>query len=405
MTCGPMFDQRRMTTATPRITFNGKFLSAPPTGVHRVAGELIAGIDRLLASDSGARSNLSFELVAPPDANRELSLRHIPRVRGGPLTWQFWEQLELPIRCRDTLVVSLCNLSPVLAPRSVTMIHDAQVFLSPGSYATAFRNWYRFALPAIGARARRILTVSNFSRGQLTRYGIAPWSSISVVPNGADHMLRDPAEPEVLARLKLTPGRYVVGLANTQEHKNIGLLFRTFARPRMRAMKLVLIGAATAAEFSRAGHKVSENVVFAGRVSDGELRALLEAASSLAFPSLTEGFGLPPLEAMILGCPAIVAPCGALPEVCGDAASYAHPQRPEMWEQQILTLAEDPAMRARESAKGRSHAATFTWERAARDLLQVLAECVRCEDEKPITLAANTLTMAADSSRQPGQIV
>src|SRR5882672_7447258 len=115
------------------ILFNGKFLAAPPTGVHRVAGELIAGIDRILADPSRRGCDASWQIILPPDAKRLLPLSRISSRRSGPMTWQFWEQLELPLRARNRTLVNLCNLSPLIGVRSSTMVHDAQVFMSPDS--------------------------------------------------------------------------------------------------------------------------------------------------------------------------------------------------------------------------------------------------------------------------------
>ncbi|MDU2928299.1 glycosyltransferase, partial [Bradyrhizobium sp.] len=108
------------------------------------------------------------------------------------------------------------------------------------------------------------------------------------------------------------------------------------------------------------------------RVSDGELRALLERAVCVAFPSTTEGFGLPPLEGMLLGCPAVVAPCGALPEVCGDSAIYASADDPREWVEAISSLANDPLCWNRYSQNGRERANIFTWRAAGDRLMDVL---------------------------------
>ena len=130
----------------------------------------------------------------------------------------------------------------------------------------------------------------------------------------------------------------------------------------------MLVGGATRADFEQAGSRVPANTIFAGQVSDGALRGLLEDALCLAFPSLTEGFGLPPLEAMLVGCPALVAPCGALPEVCGDAALYADPRDPGAWIEAICALADDRALRNARSIAGQTHAVPFSWGAAAAKL-------------------------------------
>jgi glycosyltransferase involved in cell wall biosynthesis len=216
------------------------------------------------------------------------------------------------------------------------------------------------------------LTVSEFSRRELVHFGVAPADRIRVIHNGIDHIGKARPDASVLTRLNLQPGQFVVSLANTQAHKNIPMLLRAFADPALADVTLVLFGSAGADQFRALGHDVPGNVRFAGRIDDAELAALFGAARCMAFPSCTEGFGLPPLEAMKSGCPALVAPAGALPEVCGDAALYADPARPDHWVEAIVRLGDDPALRQRLIAAGHDQAARFTWRKAAEQLIEEL---------------------------------
>lgn len=357
---------------SPHIIINGKFIPEGPTGVHRVGHELLRAIDRVAGDDRP-----SIEALVPPGVPLPPALPTIPLRQVGRLHRQLWEQVDLPRAANGRLILSLCNLAPIAPHNAVTMIHDAQVFITPESYSRTFRTWYRFVLRQAGRRHRKILTVSNFSKGQLVQYGIAPADRIEVIHNGVDHILRVGSDHEAVARLGLEPRRYAVALANTQKHKNIALLLQAFARPEMADLKLVLVGGAKRQDFEALGHHVPANVVFAGPASDEALRGLIEAALCLAFPSLTEGFGLPPVEAMLLGCPAMVAPCGALPEVCGTAALTAAPDDAAAWSSGLLALSADPAAWSSRSDAGRRHAADYTWDRAARRLLAILSEVSR----------------------------
>lgn len=365
-------DDDRLSTENGRVVINGKFLNAKLTGVHRVAHELLRAIDLLAASARPA-----FEILLPPGEEAPASTAPMPTRAVGRLRGQLWEQIELPRAAHGRLILSLCNLAPVATRHAVTMIHDAQVFTTPQSYTPAFRQWYRLILRAAGRRHRRILTVSHFSKMELVRYGVAPAERIDVIHNGVDHVLRGVADDGILARLGLAPRGYVMALANTQHHKNVPMLLQAFARPEMARLTLVLVGAATRGDFEALGNVVPANVVFAGLVADDALRGLMESALCLAFPSLTEGFGLPPLEAMLLGCPAVVAPCGALPEVCGSAAITAPAHDAAAWTTAIGTLDRDPTAWANRSDAGRLHAAAFTWRRAADQLLAVLTDVSR----------------------------
>ncbi|WP_411035886.1 glycosyltransferase family 4 protein [Shinella sp. BYT-45] len=358
------------------ILFNGKFLTADPTGVHRVAEELIQALDRLLAPLDGGEGIPPTAVLAPTTARRHPVLSRTPVIAKGLLSTLAkgiaWEQFTLPWLARKGVLVSLCNLGPVLHPHAVTMIHDAQVYLTPRSYSKGFRLWYRFLQPLIGRTSRRILAVSHYSKEQLVLHGVAPADKITVIHNGCDHILACRPDHGFVAASGLQSGRYVLSLANTQAHKNIPILFEAFRDGRLGDLTLVLFGGASRDDFERLGARVPPNVRFVGRIDDEKVAALMIHARAFACPSTTEGFGLPPLEAMILGCPAIVAPCGALPEVCANAALTADPHDAGRWVEQIRALTDDAALAERMRAEGRKHAAAFTWENAARKLAQVL---------------------------------
>lgn len=356
------------------VIINGRFLLGGSTGVHRVAEELTVQIYALLRQRPDLAARIAFELWVPPGARAGADTLGLPYRVAGRLDGRVWEQVTLPMMARGRMILSLCNVGVIAANHAVTMIHDAQVHITPQSYSRPFRAWYRFQQGLIGHRHRRILTVSEFSRDQLAHYGVAPRDRIGVIHNGIDHMTRARPDPAALHRLGLVPGQFVVSLANTQAHKNIAMLLRAFADPALRAVTLVLFGSHGADQFNSCGHVVPPNVRFAGRIDDGQLAALLGAARCLAFPSCTEGFGLPPLEAMHAGCPALVAPAGALPEVCGDAAIYADPGQPDQWVEAIVRLGHDDALRQRLIAAGHDQAARFTWANAAQQLIAELLD-------------------------------
>jgi glycosyltransferase involved in cell wall biosynthesis len=355
------------------VALNGRFLSVPASGVQRVAEELIKHLDRLIAERSPAGD---WVLFTPCDADRDLDLTHINTVRSKRRRGQRWEQFELAHQAGGRFLVNLCNQAPLFDQGGAVMIHDAQAFIAPQSYSWAFRTWYRFSLPRICRRAKVVLTVSHYSREKLIEYGVASGDKVIVIHNGVDHVASVSADASCLARLELAPQSYVVALANTQPHKNVSVLFDAFAHLKRLPLKLVLVGSAGREAFAKIGLLPPENTVFAGKVSDGELRALYENAVCIAFPSTTEGFGLPPLEAMFVGCPAVVAPCGALPEVCGDAALYVAPDDGEGWAKAIADLATDNVLRDGLAGAGRNRAAQFTWDVSARRLLEVISEAL-----------------------------
>ncbi len=358
-----------MVTELRRIQINGRFAGAKATGVQRVARSLIEAVDRRARDIPG----LKAEVVLPRSLDHRLTLNNIPLRELGRLHGVAWEQLELSGDRRSTNLVNLCNAAPLTRRSALTMIHDAQVYLCPSSYSRRFAQWYRFSLPRIAQLSRVVLTVSNFSKQMLVRYGVSSADRIEVLHNGSDHMLSVLPERTIIDRLRLGGSSFVVGFGSLQDHKNLKVIPQAFQRPALRYLRLVLIGDLDeAAIVGKFGVGLPPGAVVAGRVTDGEMRALFERAICLVFPSVSEGFGLPPLEAMAVGCPAIVAPMGAVPEICGSAVLYADAHDPMQWVDAIADLAGDSELRGAMSSVGEAHASRFTWDASARRLLEIL---------------------------------
>ncbi|WP_431269479.1 hypothetical protein [Dankookia sp. P2] len=198
---------------------------------------------------------------------------------------QAWEQSELPLRARGRTLVNLGNTAPLAAGRhQLVVIHDAGAFDTPESYSTAFRAWYRalhLALPRVGAR---IVTVSEFSRGRIADHLKLDPARIGVMPEGAEHILRAPAEAGVLARHGLVPGRYALVVGNPAAHKNLAALAECAGLLGRHGCLLAVAGAADPAVFRQGSEAAGEAVRALGRVSDAELRALYEIGDLPAVP-------------------------------------------------------------------------------------------------------------------------
>ena len=358
---------RRGVPGPGNMIINGRFLAAKPTGVQRVARALVAELDQR-TRHRGAE-NWS---VSRPRGSLAPDTAMIKDEIVGRLGGQAWEQVTLPLHARGRLLLNLCNTAPMHHPRNVVMIHDAQVYLSPQSYSLSFRNWYRFLLPYIGHRAQRVITVSAYSKAQLVKFGVAPEANIFVIPNGADHLSGVSPDEAILDLLELRSQAFVLAISSTQVHKNIAVLFEAFRHRFLRNVTLVMVGSTTARMLLAAGLQPPPGTVFTGAINDAGLSGLLRHATAFAAPSLTEGFGLPPLEAMSLGCPVVAAPEGAMPEACGQAAIYADAHDPAAWASAIAGFVDDDVLSSAMRRQGRERASTFTWRRSGDKLESVL---------------------------------
>ena len=345
------------------IAINGRFLTQGLTGVQRYAREMT----RALAALEDAPP---WRLIAPPGAEEldGLTIRTIG-TRGGHV----WEQLDLPRAAAGDFLLNLGNTAPLIQGRhQAVVIHDAGVFDTPESYSWKFRAWYRGLQRGLVFRGARLLSVSEFSADRIAANLGVTRASIGVTLEGGEHILREPADDSILTRHGLAPQGYALVIGTGAAHKNLAALHHAIGALAARGLVLAVAGAKDAAVFRQEGAPPSAQVRPLGRVSDAELRALYESALCLVFPSRYEGFGLPPVEAMWCGCPVVASRAGAVPEVCGDAALWFDPARPDSLGDAIAGLADDAAFRARMVEAGCLRVARFSWDAAARRLLGFL---------------------------------
>lgn len=264
----------------------------------------------------------------------------------------------------ERTVITCHDLVPLLTHRG----RLPRAYVPPG--ARAIFRVMASSLP----RARLILTVSDSTRRDLVReLGCDP-ARIRVVHLGLqDEHVTPRSDSELLeteVRLRLGPRPRVLSVGASWPHKNLHGVLEAFARIRARHARATLLRVgAPLTDNQRALARalgVTEALHELGWLPVSDLAGVYRLADVLLFPSYYEGFGWPPLEAMIAGLPVVASPTGSIPEVSGDVPLYAPPEDPEAIAAAALRLLEDPALRAEKSARGRERAATFTWERTAR---------------------------------------
>jgi glycosyltransferase involved in cell wall biosynthesis len=357
----------------PRIAINGRFLTQTASGVQRFASEAIKAIDALLETEAYRAFKGRIEILAPPKA-RDFPLKHIPLRRCGRSNGYLWEQIEFPLHAAGALLLNLCMLGPVAVRRQIVVVHDATVKALPSNFAWRFRTAYGALIPLLCRRAALAVTVSEFSRREIGRlYGVDS-ARMPVCSEGGDHITAQPADETVIERLGLSGRKFFISVGANSSNKNISMLAAAFARAKLDNTLLVLTGKRDPAVFGRLGEVESASVKNVGHVSDAELRALYEHALALAFPSRYEGFGLPPVEAMMCGCPVIISDQPALLEVAGDAALHCGMDDVAGLAHLLRDVAGKPELRARLAQAGRARAGQFTWVATARRLLDYCIE-------------------------------
>jgi len=355
-----------------RWTINGRFLSQPTTGVQRYGREVVRALDALIAQRAPLTSGLELSLHCPP-GSAEIPLVAITRREIGSTGGHVWEQAQLPASLDRGGLLSLCNTGPLLSRKHIVCIHDANVWNAPQSYSLAFRALYRTLLPCLGRTAWRVSTVSDFSLRELTRRGVVPAHRAFLAPNGHEHALRWQFEHS--ARTRVAASRQtIVMIGSAAPHKNMELVVNMAERLAEIGLRIAIVGMSDPRIFKEGAAKAeARNIHWLGRVSDGEMAALLKDSLCLAFPSFTEGFGLPVLEAMVLGCPVVVSDRASLPEICSDAALFAPPDNAQAWLDCFTQLRDAEALRLQMADKGRARASAYSWRATAVRYLEAMA--------------------------------
>jgi glycosyltransferase involved in cell wall biosynthesis len=353
-----------------RIAINGRFLSQSVTGVQRYARELLRELDCLLVASLPKGAD-PVEVLVPKNAGAYPSYKSLLIKEVGTFTGQAWEQIELPIHCRGKLLFTPCGGAPVLHDCHVVTIPDAAVFATPEAYSPAYRTWYRWLHTRMGRAARRVITVSEFSKSELVRLcGIAP-SRVSITHLGCDHLTRLQPDCSILDELRLESFSYVLAVSSRNPNKNFQGLVRAMNLLGNLPVSFVIAGSMNAQVFSRS-EPIPPSVIQVGNISDEQLRALYEHAGCFVFPSRYEGFGLPPLEAMASGCPVIVGEIGALRETCGNAALFCNPAEPLNIADQIAVLMKDGNLRRTLIERGNARSQDFRWAKTALETWKIL---------------------------------
>jgi glycosyltransferase involved in cell wall biosynthesis len=359
---------------TTSVYLNGRFLTQSLTGVQRFSAEVTAAIDRLATDATWPETVVLAPRPGVPGFDRGVSgryqrlrLKEVGRTHG-----HIWEQTELPAAARGGILVSLGNTAPMLAgSRQVVVIHDAGVFDTPESYSLRFRAWYKALHHGLVRTGAQIVTVSKYSRSRIAaRLGLDP-ARITVIYEGADHILRATPDPGVLQRNGLRPRQFALVVGSLAAHKNLTALTEAATSLQRRNIAVAIAGGFNRDLFQDTP-AAGPGVRRLGRVTDGELRALYESAVCLLFPSRYEGFGLPPVEAMICGCPVLASGGGAVEEICGDGAVYFTNDGKSTIAALVERLLDEEGFAEDLRRRGHARAASLSWDAAARSLGEVI---------------------------------
>ena len=367
------------TTRPTKIFIDGRFLSQPVTGVQRYGRELLSAFDALLNEQKMA-SSIAIEVLVPSGCSIDFDVRHIRIRHVGWFSGHIWEQIVLPLLTKGGVLLCPSNTAPiaslVVAQPVVVTVHSLSFLHQPSSYTRLFRWLYSFLLGVVFRFAEAIITPSAAEKAALASRYPAAADKIHGVQNGS--IPRAFAEEMKNARQSPHESKepFVLFVGSLVESKNLQTLLDAMTIVNHQTRLALRVVGSCGQGFRPAKYTivpaVQELVSFEGQVDMQRLIELYRGAACLVFPSYYESSGLPPLEAMALGCPAIVSRIPALVERCGDAALYCDPRNAAAIARQILQLLADSDLRAALRQKGFERAAAFSWERTAAETLAVI---------------------------------
>ncbi len=352
-------------------------------GIGRYVRELVAALARL---DRESPYRLFAAGQAPGD---------LPPAPGPNFTWRasrisptwfarLWHRVQLPLPVEWwTGPVGLLHAPDFTLPpvrrgtRTLLTVHDLSFVRAPETAPASLRAYLNHVVPRSVAHADHVLADSEATRQDLIALYNTPPGKISVLYSGVSEHFRPITDAAALDAVRLRcgigAGPFILSVGTVQPRKNYLRLVEALHHLGRPDLKLVIAGGRgwlddpLYARIDTLG--LRDRVIFTGFVPDSDLPALYSAARVFAFPSLYEGFGLPILEAMACETPAVVSTASSLPEVAGDAALLVDPTDVDSLTHAITRLLDDEALRADLAARGRERAAAFTWEKAARQLL------------------------------------
>lgn len=346
--------------ARVKIVVNGRFIVHAVTGMPRYAWELVR------------RMGDRVQVITPP-----------AKLRGLP--GHLWEQAVLPNYSHGSLLWSPGGTGPLAVSRQVVTIHDMAPREHPEWFTPTYAAWYNWLVPRLAKKVLHIITVSHFSRQRLIDMVGIPPEKVTVIYNGVSSNFR-PQSASAIARVRRALGiptpYYVLCLGSRDPRKNLRAAieaWRLLAHALSDEIWLVIAGGEDSSAVFRYSplSEVPPRVYITGYVKDELLPALYGGALVFLFPSLYEGFGLPPLEAMACGTPVVAANRASLPEIIGDAGILIDPHDAGGIASAIHSVIEDARLRQHLCERGLARAKLFSWDQAAKetwDLLRTIAQ-------------------------------
>ncbi|WP_320034572.1 glycosyltransferase family 1 protein [Halarcobacter sp.] len=291
----------------------------------------------------------------------------------------FWEHFILPFKIfNHDILFCPANIAPIFLPNKIKLIltlHDVSFITYKDSFSSFFRFYYNFLVPFNIKRANKIITVSNYSKNQITKYYPNIKNKIEVIYNGVDPIFKE--------NKKIKKQNQILYVGSLNKRKNFNNLIKAFISLNSNTLKLKIVGNFSSNfkldkntyELLKQA-KSNSNIYFLENVDNQSLVELYQSSKIFIYPSFYEGFGLPILESFSCMTPVICSNTSSLKEVAQDSALYCNPYDVDDIKNKIKTLYEDNALQESLVNKGKMQSSKFDWQNSALEHISLFKKVI-----------------------------
>jgi glycosyltransferase involved in cell wall biosynthesis len=332
---------------------DGRFLASMSTGVDRYAYQILRELDKICTAD--------VSVLVPGNAKEVPKYRNIKVIQSGKS--RFWTQGVFGSYAlfHGMTPVNLCNEAAWLAPKGIVCLHDvcyaesSEVFPYVYDYPADEREWFLKIYKRILKKAKKLITVSEFSKCRIMECLGADAEKITVIGNGWQHFKNVGEDASIFAQYpNLKNKEYYFTLTSANKNKNLDWILKNSKVNPDEQYVVAGKNLDRIADFNR-----YPNITYVGFASDEMAKTLMSHCKAFIFPSYYEGFGIPPLEALSTGAEIVVSNTASLPEIFGDSAHYIDPDNPVVHLDELLNSSVTGAEKVLEK---------YSWESAAKKL-------------------------------------
>lgn len=350
-----------------KVVVNARFLTQHMTGVQRYAVEICLELKKMMGDDVVfvTPSNIEQKEYA-----EQLSAEIVGRHKGH--IWEQWDLVRYLKQHGNPLLLCLCNTAPLYYANKIVTVHDVAFEAYPQTFSKAFLYSYRFLIPRIMKSALRVITVSQFSKEEIVKYYGIDAKKIHVVFSAVADKFHIDEDP------KLKEKKYFLAVSSLNYRKNflaVLTAFDVFEKER-EDVSLFIVGDLNNSNFKAIDiekYKENPRISFLGRISDEQLIKYYSNAQAFVFPSIYEGFGLPPLEAQTCGCPVLVSDIPPHHEVVGESGIFCNPNNPNDIASCMCEILEKSEIL---KSKGFDNIKRFSFEKSAVQIHEIILDCL-----------------------------